>query len=189
MRHICLAVVAVLASALPLLAAPHPYVLEPDGSKIGFVTTFGADRITGDFPVTRADLALDFNQVSNCTIDVALDVGGARASFPFAAAALKGPKILNADAFPQMTFVSTSVVKEGDKARVIGQLTLRGVTRPVSLQAQILRQPGTAAGDLSHLVVHLTGQILRSDFGATGWADMVGDEVQIDIRARIRAAS
>lgn len=86
-----------------------------------------------------------------------------------------------------MTFESTSVKRAGAAADVTGNLTIRGVTKAVTLRAQIFRPQGSAKGDLDHLTVKLTGHVNRSDFGATGWSDMVGDEVRIIITARIDA--
>jgi polyisoprenoid-binding protein YceI len=71
---------------------------------------------------------------------------------------------------------------------VVGNLTIRGVTRPVRLAAQLYRQKGTAEGDRSRLSIRLTGSVSRAAFGATGWADLVGDTVAIDILARIARA-
>lgn len=174
--------------ALPAGAAPVAYALQPDQSTVGFETDFGPDHITGAMPVKSAHLLLDFDQVSNCVIDVSLDVAHATASFPFASQAMKGPKVLDSAAFPEMVFRSTAVARAGDGAAVDGDLTIRGVTRPVRLAASIYRQQGRAEGDLSHLTVLLTGTLRRSDFGATGWADMVGDEVRLTITARIARA-
>ena len=105
-----------------------------------------------------------------------------------AAQALKGPKVLDAKGHPRMTFDSTSVKRAGEAADVTGNLTIRGVTKAVTLHAQIFRPKGSTVGDLDHLTVKLTGKVNRSDFGATGWSDMVGDEVRIIITARIDAA-
>lgn len=86
-----------------------------------------------------------------------------------------------------MTFASTKVARAGDAAEVTGRLTIRGVTKTATFRARIFRPPGSAADDFSRLTVRLTGRVSRSDFGATGWADMVGDEVRIIITARIDA--
>ena len=161
------------------------YLLDPAASTVAFETDFGPDIITGAIPLLTADVALDFDRLSNCTIAVALDVTGATASFPFAAQALKGPKVLDAASFPQLTFQSTSVRAKGDGAVVQGLLTIRGIAKPVTMQAEIYRQKGYQDGDLSHLTVRLRGAVNRSDFGATGWSDMVGDQVRLDILARI----
>ena len=168
-------------------AATVDYVLDPAASTVAFETDFGPDLITGSIPLTLADLSLDFDNVRNCTVDVELDVTGAQASFPFAAQALKGPKVLDAKAHPRMIFHSTSVQRAGDAADVSGDLTIRGVTKPVVLRAELFRTEGSVPGDNSHLTVRLTGRVNRSAFGATGWSDMVGDEVRIIITARIDA--
>ena len=171
----------------PVYAGTTAYKLDAAASTVAFETDFGPDLITGTIPLATADLRLDFENVSNCTVSVELDVTGAEASFPFAAQALKGPKVLDAKEHPKMTFESTSVARAGDAADVTGNLTLRGVTRPVTLRTEIFRPQGSAAGDNSRLTVRLTGRVNRSDFGATGWSDMVGDEVRIIITARIDA--
>lgn len=57
----------------------------------------------------------------------------------------------------------------------------------VTLKAQLFRPQGSSADELDQLTVKLSGRVNRSDFGATGWADMVGDEVRITITARIDA--
>ncbi|MEO6301392.1 MAG: YceI family protein [Paracoccaceae bacterium] len=167
-------------------AAPTAYAIQPDASAVGFETDFGPDKITGRMPVTRADLSLDFQHVAASTVAVTLDVAGAQASFPFAAQAMKGPKVLDSGDFPTITFQSTAVKAEGDGAAVQGNITIRGITKPAVLHAVIYRQTGTVAGDLSHLTIRLTGAVNRSEFGAVGWADAVGDQVRLDIVARIQ---
>jgi polyisoprenoid-binding protein YceI len=185
-RPAVLTLIALLAAA-PSSAAVVDYKLDPSASTVAFETDFGPDLITGSIPLERADLSLDFDNVKNCTIAVELDVSGAKASFPFAAQALKGPKVLDAKSHPRMTFESTSVKGAGEAADVTGNLTIRGVTKRVTLKAQLFRPKGSAADDFSQLTVRLTGRVNRSDFGATGWSDMVGDEVRIIITARIDA--
>ncbi len=173
--------------AAPAHAAPVAYVLEPERSTVGFATDFGQQVITGRMPVTQANLTLDFDQVSNTTIDVILDVSRASASFPFAAQTLKGNTVLDARTYPTIHFVSTRVRRDGQSADVQGDLTIRGVTQRVTMRATIFRPDGQAEGDNSHLTVQMTGAVMRSDFGAVGFADMVADEVRLDIVARIAA--
>jgi polyisoprenoid-binding protein YceI len=186
-RLAALALTLHLAVAQASFAAQVAYALDASASTVAFETDFGPDQITGSIPLSEADLRLDFDNVANCTVSVELDVTGATASFPFAAQALKGPKVLDASTHPRMSFESTSVARAGEAAEVTGNLTIRGVTRPVTLKAEIFRPQGSAEGDRSRLTVRLTGRVNRSDFGATGWLDMVGDEVRIIITARIDA--
>jgi polyisoprenoid-binding protein YceI len=175
-----------LFSSSPALAAPSIYALQPEASIVGFETDFGPDKITGTMPVTRADLTLDFKSVANSQIAVTLDASAAKASFPFAAQAMKGPKVLDAREYPTIAFQSTRVSATTDGgARVEGNLTIRGVSRPIVMLARIARQDGFVTSDNSHLTIRLTGAVQRSDYGATGWADMVSDQVRLDILARI----
>lgn len=166
-------------------SAPAHYTLDAARSSVTFETDFGPDTITGDMSVSAADLTIDFADLARSNVSVVLDVTDARASFPFAAQALKGPKVLDARHHPTIGFVSAAVRRDGDDALIDGDITIRGVTRRVTLRATIYRQDGAGANDLSRLSVHLTGRVNRSDFGATGWADMVGDEVRVKIIARI----
>lgn len=176
------------AFASPTTAAPTAYRMDASGSTVAFATDFGQTPITGSMPVARADITLDFDAVAASRIEVALNAAGARASFPFAAEAMKGATVLDTARHPQIRFRSTRITARGDAASVHGDLTIRGVTRPITLDATIFRAQGTAQGDRSRLTVRLTGRIKRSDYGAIGFADLVADEVRLDIRARIHQA-
>ena len=141
---------AVLLPLLILLAARAPAAMPwtpcspHQPSKPTSAPTFGPDKITGTFPPEKADLRLDVANVRNCTVDVALDVTGATASFPFAAQALKGPGVLAAKRHPRMTFPSTSVRGAGEAAEITGNLTVRCVTRVVTPRVQPFRPKGSA---------------------------------------------
>lgn len=167
------------------LAAPADYRLEADKSSVGFTYDFGGNATNGTMPVTRADLMLDFNNVAASSVAVTLDVRRANAGFAFATEAMKGTTVLNAAAYPDIRFQSTKVSAKGDGALVEGMLTVRGITHPIALDAQIYRQKGTVAGDLSHLSILLTGTLRRNDFGATGFPDMVGSNIDLRILARV----
>ena len=182
-------VLLVALMALPGLAAQRGYALEPEASTVAFAWDFGKDEVRGNMPVARADLRIDFEKVSNSSVDVAVDVTGAQAGFPFASQAMKGPKVLDAARFPQIHFVSTGVRKTDGGAVIDGNITVRGVTRPMTFIAEIYRQRGTETNDLTHLVILLTGALNRSDFGANGWSGLAGDQVRLRIMANIRQAS
>lgn len=184
MRRLLILLFATLANG-PAFAAPVAYDLQPDVSNVSFQTDFGKQAITGDIPLQSADLIIDFETLSNCRIAVVLNAAKAGAGFPFAADALKGKSVLDVQSHPKISFTSTSVRANGDGAKVKGNLTIRGVTRVVTLDAQIRRQKGTEEGDRSRLTIRLTGAVNRSDYGATGFSDMVSDEVRIIITARI----
>lgn len=169
-------------------AAPTRYILDPNASTVGFESDFGVDKIRGQFPIAAADIAIDFADFRKSTISVTLNAAGAQASFPFAAEAMKGPKNLDTAEFPLITFTSSKVVANGDKAAIEGTITIRGVAKPMTMQAQLFSVAGEAKGDYTHLTIALSSAVNRSDFGANGWADLVGDQVRINILARIDKA-
>ena len=167
-------------------AAPVPYALEASGSTVGFIYTLGDDDVRGTMPVLTADLALDFDDVSKSQVNVKVDVTRTKAGFAFATKGIKGPELLHAAAHPQITFTSTAFRKIARGYAVDGRLTVRGVTKPVTLTGRLTRAPGTSKGDHSRLVVFLNGAISRSAFGADGYPKFVNDKIVLDIKAAMK---
>jgi polyisoprenoid-binding protein YceI len=175
----------VLTIAAPSVAAARPYVLDGGASRVGFTWTFGADTVQGRMAVASADLSLDVEDVGASQVSVAVDVTRADAGHPLATQAMTSPGVLDAADYPLITFQSRRVTLVGDgQARVDGDIAIRGVSRPITLDAWLT----TSTPDLSRLTVTLSGLVHRSDFGAAGWSDLVGDEVRLDIVAALRAA-
>jgi polyisoprenoid-binding protein YceI len=181
-------VLAFILTVSHAVAEPVRYALDAANSAVSYEVGFGQDTITGRMPIRAANVTLDFESNANSSVEVVLNGAGATASFPFAEQALKGPKVLATGRFPDLVFRSTAFQIGSTTAQVEGQVTIRGVTRPIRLDAQVYRQQGTDPGDLSRMSVHITGAVNRSDFGATGWSDMVSDRVVIRIVARLNRA-
>jgi polyisoprenoid-binding protein YceI len=175
------------ALATPVLAEPVPYILDAAASSVGFEVNMGEQVVTGTMPVAGAALLLDFDRVANSTINVTLDPSSAQTGLIFATEALKAENLLNTAAYPQIVFVSTGVTAGADstQAEVDGQVTIRGVTRPLRLHAQLYRQAGTIAGNIDKLSLLLTGTLNRNDFGASGYPGLVSDQVKLQITAQI----
>lgn len=183
LKFLCLCV-AIFAAPMAALAEQIAYRLDAARSQVAYEVAFDKDIIRGQIPISSAEVRIDFAGGPS-SVRVTLNAAGATSSFPFAEQALKGPKVLATARYPQMTFVADGFRVGRTTAQVPGQVTIRGVTRPVTLSAQLYRQQGTEAGDLSKMSVHMSGAVSRADFGATGWADMVADTVRIDIVARL----
>ncbi|MCL6283905.1 YceI family protein [Ruegeria sp. 2012CJ41-6] len=186
----------VIASAASLAApalgaAPQPYLLDRSASKVGFIFTLAGNAQRGTMPVAAADIQIDAANLTASTVDVSVDAARARTGLFFATQAMKSPEVLDTGTYPTIRFVSKQVVlgdggRLSDGAQLHGDLTLRGVTRPVSFAAFLYRKPGSAASDLAELSIQLRGQISRSAFGAAGYPDLVPDPIILDIRAVIR---
>jgi len=171
--------------APPIAAAPEAWRLDPAGSSVQFTYDFAQGDNRGTMPVKSAEMWIDLRDPGNSRVEVTLDATGARAGFFFATQAMKGPEVLDTARFPEITFRSKRITGTVQAATVTGDLTLRGVTRPITLQAGLYRARGSDPKDLDHLTVLLTGQINRRDFGADGFADLVGPMIGLRIVARI----
>ncbi len=172
--------------AAPALADPERYTLEVERSVVGFAYAFGDNSGDGTMPVIAAELLIDLDRVQNSEVAVTVDVTRAQTGFILATEALRGPQVLDASQFPVISFRSTRVTRTGDGALIDGEITLRGVTNPITLTAQFYRQEGTLEGDRDRLAIYLTGSVSRTAFGASGFADIVGDQVDLRILAFMR---
>lgn len=189
-RHLLLTALAALAT--PAQAAPRRYGIGPGGAEITYTFTLDGAASKGTVPISQANLSIDPKNLAASRADVTADVRRARTGFVFATEALKSPSVLNAKRFPESRFVSTRVIlgpggRISDGAALEGNLTMRGVTRPIRLKAGIFRPKGTAADDLSRLTVTLEGTLKRSSFGITGYPKLVADQVNLSIQADIMA--
>lgn len=90
---------------------------------------------------------------------------------------LKSPDFFNAEEFPEIKFVSKTVSKDGKNWKVDGELSLHGVTKPVSVKVEQVGTGETRMGKRTGFDVAFT--IKRSDFGMNGMLDGIGDEVQV----------
>lgn len=186
---------ALILMLIPLssIAAPIGYALEADQSEVAFVYTLSGAQNRGTMPVRSAQIDIDFDQFNQSSADVTVDVSRARTGLIFATEALKATSVLDARNHPTIRFQSTAIRANDPRnlsagGKIDGMLTIRGVTRQVTLDAALFRQQGTAEGDLSRLSFRISGAVKRSDFGATGYSDIVDDVILLDIAARVSRA-
>lgn len=116
----------------------------------------------------------------NVTIDVA---GGINSGVAKLDEHLKTPDFFDVAKFPSATFISKSVeVTAKDTAKVTGDLTLHGITKPVVLDVK-LNQIGQNMKDLKTAGFSASTTIKRSDFGMSTYVPNLGDEIKIDIES------
>lgn len=192
-RRTLLTLASLCALPRAALAAPVRYALVPDKSRIGFKFTLNGMSQTGTMPIERADIIIDPQQLSASRVDVTLNVARARTGLIFVTKVMTGPDVLDAAQFPTIRFVSRKIIlgeagRISGGAKMSGDLTLHGVTKPITLQAGLYRPRGTPADDLSQLDIVMNGHLNRRHFGASGFPDLVADTVTLNISARIKAA-
>ena len=169
-----------------VFAGAIKYDIVTSKSLVGFTYQYGAKEIQGKFPNYNADISIDFETASNSQVDVVLNAASATAGFAFATQALRSKSVLDVGTYPNIKFVSKSVRPDGNNTIVDGLVTVRGITKPLTLQAKFLRDPETKPGERENLRIRLVGTLNRHDFGASGFPDEVGELLSINIYAQIK---
>ncbi|MGB1236495.1 MAG: YceI family protein [Planktomarina sp.] len=162
-----------------------PFKLNLNKSNVDFIYSFNSSSIKGTIPLQSADVSLDLRNIANSKVSVQLSPSKAEGGFPFATPILRGAEMLDAANHPSMAFVSTAIRGTFPTGKMTGNLTMAGVTHPVTLDAQVFRQTGTDPSNLSQLVIELKGSLNRHDFDMSGYTGFVDDIVHLRIMAWI----
>lgn len=191
LRHVVLCC-ALFALAAQARAAAGTYQIDPVHTRILFaVDHAGFSAALGTFSGARGTLQWDPEDWRGARLEVtvplaSLDLGDAR----WREKVLE-PSFLDAARQPQARFVSSRVEPDGPgRARVSGQLTLRGITRDVTLDVRLnahKRHPLTRRRTAGFSA---TAELSRADFGMRSWPNVVGDRIELRIEAEaIRTAA
>ena len=177
-----LAILALAAAAGSAFAAPETYVVEGTHTYPRFsYSHFGYSTQLSRFDKTTGTVVFD-KAAKSGSVEVVIDTKSVNTGYATFNEHIQGEDFLDTAKYPTATFKSTKVVFEGDKPVAIeGNLTLKGVTKPVTLTVtSFLAMPHPmlkkdAIGANAYTVVK------RSEFNAGKYAPYVGDEVRIDI--------
>lgn len=159
------------------------YSVEPYHTRILFaVNHMGFTTYFGDFTGASGSLTLNPKSAAASALDVSVPVDSVSTTNAKLDGELKGADWLDAAKFPTITFKSTKVTRSGpDAAKVNGDLTLHGVTKPVTLTVTF-NGAGTNPLDKKYTTgFQATGKIKRSDFGVTKYVPLIGDTVDLTI--------
>lgn len=180
---LALVALAPLVAAKPAVAATDKFSFDKAHTQIFFsVSHLGYSFSTGKF--TGFDGSFHFNpeKPEQGKIDVTIDTNSISFNDEAWENHMKNEDFFNVEKFPTMTFKSTKVEKTGENTgRVTGDLTLLGVTKPVTLDV-IHNKSGIHPYNKKYVAgFSATGKLNRSDFGMTYGLPGVGDEVSISI--------
>ena len=140
----------------------------------------------------RAHGVLDWNAggLQASSVDVTIEADSVDTKVPLLDKMVKGPDMLDAAAYPTIHFVGKHFVKTGPaQGKLEGELTIRTVTRPVTLDVTFNgygRNPLTKADTLGFSA---QGAFSRAQFGLATWYPAVGDEVRVRIEAEFERAA
>ena len=183
MKYIFLA--AAIATLAFTTAPSGKWTLDNSHSRLGFVLNhMGIAELQGDFRTVSASITSKGSDFNDAVIELTAATSSVNTGFEMRDDHLKTADFFDAEKFPEITFKSTSVkkIKGSEKEyEVKGKLTLRGVTKDVTLKAVHSGSAKTQSGsDLAGFKV--TGTIKRSDFGVGGTlpSSVASDEVQLN---------
>ena len=167
--------------------AADKYALDPTHTFVVFkITDMGYAHIVGWFTGVAGQLTFDPADVSKSTLNVTIKTASVDTHFAQRNKDLMSPDFLNVAEFPEMTFKSASVERTGEKkGKVTGELTLLGVTKPVTMDVtfnKIAPNPFNKNTPTAGFEAHTA--IKRSDFGMKADIPNIGDEVDISIDAQ-----
>ena len=160
-----------------------PYVVDPSHTQVHFdVLHMGFSYYEGRFSGVSGALDLEPKDVPGSSVEINVPVDTVSTTSAKLDGELKGADWLDAGKFPTMTFKSTSVKPTGeDEADVAGDLTLHGVTKPLTLHVRFVGS-GTNPLDGKYTAgFSISGTLKRSEFGVTKYVPLIGDEVEMEI--------
>ncbi len=178
--------VVTFASALPAFAV-GTFDIDPVHSAVAFKVKHLFTMVPGRFNAVGGVIVYDAQTVENSKVDVSIDATSINTENEMRDKHLRSGDFFETDKYPTIVFKSTKVKKAGEgKLEVTGDLTVRGVTKPVTLAVEIIGfgpgMDGKVRGGF-----HATTQINRMDYNVSwnktldGGSLLLGADVPIDI--------
>jgi polyisoprenoid-binding protein YceI len=173
-------VLATAASAA--LAAPETYILDTNHTFPRFsYNHLGYSVQLSRFDKTTGKVVFD-KAAKTGSVDVVIDTKSVNTGSTLFNEHIQGEDYLDTAKYPTATFKSTKVIFEGDKpAKIEGKLTLKGVTKPVTLSVTSFQAAPHPMFKKDAIGANATVTVKRSEFNAGKNAPYVGDDVTIDI--------
>jgi len=162
------------------------YAADPYHTLVGWrVSHMGFNDYFGQFGNARGTLVLDAKMPNKSKLDITIPISSLSAANADLIKHLLGTDFFDAGKFAEARFVSTSVRAKGTSAIVIGNLTLKGITKPVTLNVRFAGAGKMVpqGGGKETVGFHATGTINRADFGLDYGLGFVPDPVKLDITA------
>lgn len=178
------ATASVASLAAVTAEAADRFVIDPVHTNILFIANhLGYSRMIGQFQEFSGEFTFDDKAVENSAVAVTIQTASVDTDEQARDDHLRSPDFFNAAEFPEMTFASTAIERTGDKTgRITGDLTLLGVTKPVTLDVTFNQKAPHPLPQYSGVEVagfSATTTIKRSEFGMSTFVPAIGDEIEI----------
>jgi polyisoprenoid-binding protein YceI len=143
------------------------YTVDPSHSRVEFsVKHLGIANVKGHFASFEGSLVID-GDIATATAGGSVDVATVNTNEPARDEHLRSADFFDAETFPKLTFAATAIEPvDEDTFKITGDLTLHGITKPVTLKAEVQGTETDPWGN-ERVGLEITGQINRGDFGMT----------------------
>ena len=160
------------------------YKVDPGHTLVTFtVDHLGFSSYTGQFGDPSGTLVLDPANPEAAEVEIVFPISGVSTTSDELDAHLKSDDFFDAANHPDGRFVATGIEVNGTSATITGDLTLRGVTRPVTLDTQFYGAGANPMSDALNIGFRATTQLKRSDYGIDFAIPVVSDTVLLEIDA------
>ena len=169
----------------PKLVTAGSYKVDPAHTQVVWtVDHMGISPLTGAFGASEGGtLEIDPAKPNAAKVSVTFDVSNMVVTAPAFAKHLSGPEFFEVAKFPSASFVSTSVAASGTSAKISGNLTIKGITKPVVIDAKFFGAGANPMSKQLNIGFSGTATIKRSDFGLGMAVPIVDDMVKLTIHA------
>ncbi|AJB48483.1 MULTISPECIES: YceI family protein [Acinetobacter calcoaceticus/baumannii complex] len=181
---------AALASTVTL-AAPVDYKIDPTHTATVFSWNhFGFSTPSANFSDIQGVIKVDNAKPANSSVNVTIPLSSVNTNVPALDKEFQQEAWFNAAKYPNITFKSTKVeTKDKKHFKITGDLTVKGVTKPVVLDAVLNKQGEHPMAKVPAIGFNATTSFNRSDFGLGNYVPNVGDKITVNITTEATAAS
>ena len=181
-----------LLTSLSALAQTSTWNIDPAHSTAQFtVRHLAISNVTGNFTKVTGSVVLNEKDITQSQVSASIDVSSVDTRVEARDKDLKSPNFFDVEKYPTIDFKSKRIVSGGGKLQVIGDLTIHGTTREITLDVDGPTPELTDPWGNSRRGISATTTINRKDFNLTynnllktGEA-VVGDNVKIQIDAEM----
>ncbi len=179
------------ASHDPATVQAGTYKVDPNHTQVTFgVSHMGFSEYRGRFSGVGGSLEIDPRHAAAAGLDVQLPVSSVSTTSEKLDGELKSADWLDAEKYPQMHFKSVKITPTGaGRARIDGELTLHGVTRPLTLQARFVGAGVDPIAKVYTIGFEATGSLQRSAFGVKTYVPLIGDKVDLTLAGSFQKAN
>ena len=181
---------AVAIASSVTLAAPVDYKIDPTHTATVFSWNhFGFSTPSANFNDIQGVIKVDNAKPANSSVEVTIPISSVNTNVPALDKEFQEEAWFNAAKYPNITFKSTKVeTKDKKHFKITGDLTVKGVTKPVVLDAVLNKQGEHPMAKVPAIGFNATTSFNRSAFGIGNYVPNVGDKITVNITTEATAA-